>query len=463
MASTHVNITDYRSQIPGGFPAGDSTTWKFPEVISVNAHSKKTFWQISVRAIRREDAEAARSNTPPDHIFLELGTRLFDNVAVAGEPWGWIRVDSGVVGGKTREVVPTIVSSGKNLGKASATTPFCQALRDALGMYNKYTQKHLPAAAPGSALTLYPPMLAKKFEDVNLGARGSSAGMSAKKPAFLQRKYNGVRTMSAYDLAASRVVMYSRTCIEYLGFSAIRGELEDVLRAEWTAGRRIYLDGEIYEHGATLQQISGDARRIHAESETAGSANYMVYDCWLPDEPKMSFRERYAILSEVIPKISGTRVVLVPTIVVSSLDSVTAEYERYIAEGYEGAILRLDAPYTVAENQRRSSALLKIKPTHDAEYELVGFSAGKKGKSSRALMVTCATTVDGTRHTFNVTPAMEIKVREALFEKWSSIEANSRSHFENEWLGARITVYFSEKSESGIPQQGRTKLERRVD
>jgi ATP-dependent DNA ligase len=387
--------------------------------------------------------------------FLEITPRLFDNTPSV-EPWGWIRVSSGVVGGKTREVVPTIVSAGKNAGKASATTPFCQALRDALGLYNKYAQKHVPATADGSTLALYPPMLAKKIDDVRVA-------LSAKNPGFVQRKYNGVRTMSAYDLSSSRAVMYSRTCIEYLGFSKIREEVGPVLREAWAAGKKIYLDGEVYEHGASLQQISGDARRIHGESETAGAAKYMIYDCWLPEEPTLTFQERYAVLSKVVAGLPGVFTAVVPTTVTTSMDAVLSEYESYLREGYEGAILRLNKPYVVSENQRRSPALLKIKPTHDAEFELVGFSTGKKGKSSKSLMVTCAADIGGVRHTFNVTPAMEIKVREALFEKWESLEANGRTHFANEWLGARVTVYFAETSEAGIPQQARTKLERRVD
>lgn len=458
MASTHLNITNYHTQIPGGF-SDDQRTWTFPEIGSVNAHSRRTFWRISVRAFHRDDLAAAKSSTPESKIFLELIPRLFDNAQVNRDICGWIRVDSGVVGGKTREVVPTVVSAGKNIGKSSETTPFCQALRDALGVYNKYAQKHTPASVGDGVgegeLQLYPPMLAKKIEDVKVK-------ISPENPGFLQSKYNGVRVMSAYDVNSSRVVMYSRTCIEYVGFLRIREELRDVLAAEWRAGNRIYIDGEAYEHGVSLQHISGEARRIHDTGEIS-LVKYMMYDCWLPDEPEAAFSKRLKVLSAVASKLPGVLTVLVPTVSVASMEEVTTRYEGYLREGYEGAILRLDKPYVVSKNQIRSSGLLKIKPIQDAEFELVGFSAGKKGKSANALMVTCTIVIDGTRRDFNVTPALEIAVREELLIKMQEVEKNGKTHFENQWLGVKITVFYAETSDSGIPQQARTKLERRAD
>jgi hypothetical protein len=50
---------------------------------------------------------------------------------------GWIKVDSRIEGGKIKKSDATIVKSGKNIGKASATNVFCQSLRDALGLHNK--------------------------------------------------------------------------------------------------------------------------------------------------------------------------------------------------------------------------------------------------------------------------------------------------------------------------------------
>jgi hypothetical protein len=71
---------------------------------------------------------------------------------------------------------------------------------------------------------------------------------------FVQRKYNGVRTVTTLDTVNGipTVIMYSRRKLLYPGFQYVKDELIDVLKMYWNEGRQIYLDGEIYRHGTPL-------------------------------------------------------------------------------------------------------------------------------------------------------------------------------------------------------------------
>jgi hypothetical protein len=101
-----------------------------------------------------------------------------------------------------------------------------------------------------------------------------------------------------------------------------------------------------------------------------------------------------------------------------------------------------------------------MKPTYDAEFEIIGWETGEKGKAAEALMIICQTD-DGKK--FNVTPMGELPDRIALAKKMNTIEENGKTHFENHWRGKRVTIYFDEKSVDGVPQRARTKLEFRYE
>jgi DNA ligase-1 len=60
--------------------------------------------------------------------------------------------------------------------------------------------------------------------------------------------------------------------------------------------------------------------------------------------------------------------------------SLDATYENYLQDGYEGQMVRVDAPY----EYKRSDALLKRKEFQDAEYRIVEICEGNGNKSGMA-------------------------------------------------------------------------------
>jgi len=470
MSGSSVNIKDYRAEIPGGFNA-DNTAWVFPAVLTTNSHGKESRWQIRVSLAKMPVTD------PPE--FIVIANSHYDSPP-AGYA-GWFKVDTGIDGTISKRV-PTIITAGKNLGKKSATNVFTQTLRDALGLYNTQMKK-ASVRTPGNnttnptstAIVMYPPMLAQVFSAVygtkwpqvvkhvesttSINLDGSTAYDSVSEPAvaYVQPKYNGVRGVFAYDIATSTVIMYSRRKNIYPGFAYIKAELAPILASYWNAGTQLYLDGELYKHGVALQDISGYARR--EDQSTDIKLGFMMYDCYVANQPEMLYVFRKSIIDKIF---SGTLVYTqqVPTSECTSYECARVIYETALASGYEGAMVRLNAPYRVSYNEYHSAVLLKMKPTFDAELVVASYGVATKGKAAGALMIICESAATDTQPSkqFPVTPAMEIVERVALATRMATVEPNGKTHFENHWLGRKIIVEYDELSKDNVPLRARTRL-----
>lgn len=433
MASVSLTIRDY-TKLPGEYDP-TTFTWLFPLITTKNSHGKNITWRVFVRAIQGDE-------------FIDMLPELQNMPSTVH---GWISVASGVSGGVTRAVTPTIVTIGKNLGKKSATNPVCQAMRDALSLHNKqlkkYTDTYDGDVAP--VAKRYPPMLAQVYSQ--------QLELPTEK-IYLQRKYNGVRAVACLEMkdGVPQVSMYSRTKGTYPGLDYIKAELLPVLTLHPT----YCLDGEIYKHGAKLQDISGQARR-GGEYTDADKLNYFVYDMFDSSDMSLPYHQRKQLL-DALRLGPWVRCVETEYIEPANIDQY---YRRYLLEGYEGAMVRIaDKPYQPSDNGRHSKFLLKIKETLDHEYRVVDWTTGDKGKAAGALMIICEVIgSNGEPIRFPVTPAMTLDERNALAALMPTIENDSRTHFENHYKDKEIIVYYDEISRDGVPQRARTKLEKRVD
>jgi len=450
MTSKAVTITDYHTEIPGSII---NKTWVFPTCFYLNANGKQMEYTITVRAIKLPDASIPAIEYD-ESMFIDLNKTLFDNKPLAADIYGYILVRSGMTGGKIRTTVPRLIKAGKNLKSKSATNTFCQALRDALGIYNKQVAKCKDIQSVGTPdLAKYPPMLAQIFKDQK---------KPITYPVSEQRKYNGVRAVIMQQ--GNTIHIYSRKLKPYFGFNLIRDEAQALI-----GNTNIFLDGELYKHGIPLQVISGIARRDTAKEgpKTTKSINadhdvteehidYMIYDCFIPEKPELTFTERRLLLESIFSNVKTTRCHLVETITANSADEVYQYYNNFLKEGFEGAMVRLDAPYEYSWNDKHSKVLLKLKETYDAEFKITGWETGTNGKAASAIMLKCET---DSGEAFNVTPALPLAERNELARMMNSIEANNKTVFDNGFLGKKLIVYFDEKSVNGVPQRGRTKME----
>ena len=143
----------------------------------------------------------------------------------------------------------------------------------------------------------------------------------------------------------------------------------------------IILDGELYKHGKSLQQISGAARM----EKTADGCDWLEYYIYDVMEPK-PFSERLQTLNRISLELNlgfdpnrvwsdnDLRVQMVPQEKVSGKENIIALHDKYVAEGWEGCVVR--DPNGLYKNGGRGSEMIKFKMYQDAEFEITGISEG---------------------------------------------------------------------------------------
>lgn len=144
---------------------------------------------------------------------------------------------------------------------------------------------------------------------------------------------------------------------------------------------KIILDGELYKHGKSLQQISGAARM---EKTTKGNdwLEYYIYDVMLPT----TFEQRLKVLNAIKKtleldfnpsrewKPNELRIQMVPHEKVSGKDNILALHDKYVSEGWEGCVVR--DPNGSYKFGGRGSEMVKFKLYKESEFVITGLSEG---------------------------------------------------------------------------------------
>ena len=343
---------------------------------------------------------------------------------------GVVITSHGYEGGKF-QVNERLVESGKNLGKKNATTPVTQAISEAQALWNKKkdagyseTSAATSAAATSAAATTDAavsaatvavplPMLAQDFNK-----RGKHIAF----PCFAQRKLDGVRCVaiagrglfSRNGKPSSRHLTHIMTDINRLPAGTV-------------------LDGELYSDDLTFQEIVGLVKKdTLREGDAAKMAK--IYLCVYDTIREGTNAERNTWLSNLFTTTTFTGLRLLPTAECASLDDVKTLHASYVAEGYEGLILRNKSGlYNVGF---RSADLQKYKEFEDAEYPVVGFKEGD-GLEKGCVIWMCRTK-DGKE--FAVRPRGTREDRCAAFLTGATM------------IGQPLTVRYQELTTDGIPR-----------
>lgn len=420
----------------------------FPTVHGKAGNGRKTLWTIMV------GLHDIIKNKP-----TRLTPDLFKGAEVSDEDYyGIIRIDFSYEGGKVRDDPYTYVKRGKNLGRANETNPFTQALKEAHAKYIKATDRD-------GETDYVRPMLArdiKKVHDISW-------------PVYVQCKYNGNRAMFMLD--GKRLIPYSRNLKPVTVsdrvingilrvYSAARKAFDkltedemkdmDLINEHGRVSRpdraRLFLDGELYAHGKSLQTLGRLRSKVAVEDK---ATKYYLFDVYLSSFPNMVYQDRYKLIKKIRDEYGGDddEVVFVKTYMAASLNEANAYKEKFVAQGYEGAMIRQpNTPYEQSNKGYHSKNLIKLKPRYEEEYEVIGFSGGESsGKEEGALLI--IVDVGGTDLTLQ--PALPLDERKGLFERYTA----SPRAFREELNGKMIKVYFDEKSDDGIPLRAKTKLE----
>jgi ATP-dependent DNA ligase len=404
-------------------------------------------------------------------------------VEATKEGHGLIITEYGYEGGAVQRD-EKVVEEGKNIGKKNETTPLQQAILEARSVWNKkkasgYVEAASAASAPstsaapsGAASAASTPKsrrLIRKsvVEESPAGGAGrpsasasasaaASASIAAGRaseitesvplpmlahkwpekakyvtfPCYVQPKFDGTRTVAVCGLKLGIPCLFSRQRKAYPHLEHIQAVVRQLPKG-------LLLDGELYRHDMDFQEIVGTVKKktlTKADEAKHGLIQLHCYDLVDTEKP---FEERFALLKKVFSehkKVIGDVLVLCPTEKVAKKEDLQAKHDAYVADGYEGLMVRnIGGLYDVGN---RSTDLLKMKEFQDDEFEIIGFQEGEGG--DKGLVIWRCKTKAGKE--FSCRPRGTHEVRAELFKHGK------------EYVGKMLTVRFQELTADGIPR-----------
>lgn len=226
-------------------------------------------------------------------------------------------------------------------------------------------------------------MLAKQSEKV------ATSTFDKLKYWYASRKIDGVRCSFYWD--GFQIKTASRGGGDY--DMAVRQIIEHPQLIKFFKAHPEYvLDGEIYKHGKSLQQISGAVRK---EKASTPWLEYYIYDVMIPD---MIFEERLKVLEEIKEELEldfqperewrsqELKFQMVPHEKVSGWNAIKKLHDLYVEEGWEGCVIRdPNKPYKFGG---KGSEMIKVKMYKDAEFEITGLSEGLRDEDMCFTLVT---------------------------------------------------------------------------
>lgn len=268
----------------------------------------------------------------------------------------------------------TMVSEGKNLGKKNATTIEEQAFSEAESRWEKKVKHggYWEDIADIDKSKFVEPMLANHYKD-RIGKVAF--------PVLVDRKYNGMRQVTHKQGQFSRK-----------GESIISApHIFERIKHLFNKHPNLVLDGELYNHEYRFK-LSEFIKIVNKTKHftdkdlklSAEVVDYYVYDGYgftvgdeeiTEDTPcsgrRMALRQLLGGIEDVV---------VVDYEMAFNHEEVMETFQRFLDDGYEGAIVRLDTKY----EHRRTNALLKVKSEDDDEAIILDILEGDGNWSGAA-------------------------------------------------------------------------------
>jgi DNA ligase-1 len=326
-----------------------------------------------------------------------------------------ICTEYGQIGGKMQTSRKT--ATPKNVGRANATSADEQAILEATAMHKKRLDAKYSLTIEDAKKEVFLPMLAGSFD---------KRKDKVTYPVDVQPKLDGVRCLAYWD--GDSVKLMSRGGKQWNCCQHIIDELEQVLP------KGMVLDGELYIHGSTFQEITKLVKKLRPESV---NVEFHVYD--VPRAGDWCGNGGWDNRKNVLNDFHGNHgycksVKVVRTDFAAHEEDVYELQSEYLEEGYEGAIVReSDGEYKFGY---RSNKLLKVKNFMDEEYLIAGFTTGV-GRFEGSVVWVCMTE-DG--QSFKVVPQGTMEERQETYKN------------ADKYIGEHLKVKFFELTDDGIPR-----------
>lgn len=204
---------------------------------------------------------------------------------------------------------------------------------------------------------------------------------------IVEPKYDGLRCWIIID-DKGIATPYSRNGKPLWNMGHILKDIQEAGFLDYT------LDGEVYTQDWNLSMSI--VKRSTQDHPDMGKLRYHVWDSLLGSEFRSTWKDRfgthqgYSSVSNLERKqnrlwpwatLESKFVQTVPSKLVKSNEELQEAYQEFLAQGYEGAILK--DPDGVYQGGRRSPYWLKIKPWTDADLTVIGSYPGEGKHSGR--------------------------------------------------------------------------------
>jgi len=361
----------------------------------------------------------------PDSVKLACSSSTLYSKRSDGkiQEW-WVEVEgakyrmvSGQVGGEHVRSEWT-VAQPKNVGRANATTAEEQAQAEAKSAWQKKRDtKYCLTKEEAEASEQFKVMLALKFDDYK---------DDIQYPVWCQPKLDGMRC----DTTAGSMV--SRNGKLIVSAPHILKALAPIFAEDPT----FRFDGELYcnKLANDFNAIISHVRKTKPTAEDLKASEEAI-QYWIYDFPSNGgkFSERSTALEGLLKKHPHPSLVFVPTYLAANRQILDSFYEKWLEEGYEGQMVRIDSPY---EN-KRSKVLLKRKEFEEDEFEILGVHEGVGNRAGTAGYITTKTK-EGKPFKSNIRGGMEF-YKELLRRK-------------DEMVGKQATIRYFKPTPDGIPR-----------
>jgi len=242
-----------------------------------------------------------------------------------------------------------------------------------------------------------------------------------KPPYIVQPKFDGVRCRA--------IPLETGNCLLLSSEENVIFSVPHITAALNKANFGVELDGELYCHGLSFEEIVSITSRTVNLHPNYGEIKFHIFDI-VSDKPQAS---RTKTLNDKIFKgpLIGT-----PYWIAEDLEDIMRIYDHLIELGYEGIIVRnLHAPYI----RKRSIWVMKFKPKKEDTYEITGYTEeiSKSGNPKGSLGAIICASGDGS--TFQVGSGFTREQRDNLWRDRESLEKYSiRVQYQHLSVGRKV-------------------------
>jgi DNA ligase-1 len=271
-------------------------------------------------------------------------------------------------------------------------------------------------------MKIYAPMLAKEHDPKKV-----------KYSCFVQPKLDGMRCVVQF--LGGMPVAHSRNGKIIELPTHIAKTLEMGYAKYDDPDEKLVLDGELYIHGQSFQEVLSRVKRVkNGRHPDVQSLDYCVYDT-IDEEKDFNARSKDLHYFTSLCRYSDA-VVFVETIHCITEKDVNDCHEKFVGRGYEGSMIRtLTDKYAC---DKRSWSLMKRKDWLEEDFDLISISEGE-GKNA-GTGVLCLRTHNGVR--FSATAPGNYAEKERW---WTDRNEILRT-------GKKVSVKFQNWTDNGTPR-----------